>query len=299
MSVYPQFQSQSQHSNFKDINLKRVNFTNNKGFTLLELMVAMMIFAMLALLGWQVFSGLNQANERASSHADTLADLQYAYLQIQNDINQIVAWQVVTGQQPVQPVPTQQANQASQRSQNNQQQANLSQDAMNARLNFFQLSTDSVAFIRFADPDPRYQTSPTLIRVEYLLQSNSLIRRQSAVINENNNKTSAETGMELTLLSDVDNLQLQALLPKPSAQFSSRDNQNNSNHPSYSRQSQSQNQSANQAQNQAQNPPELAPALLPKGLSISFNYQKNPINWRFALPKSAPMLSRLSSHVSE
>ena len=41
-----------------------------RGFTLLELMVAMAIFAMLAVAGWQVFDSVNRARERAQFHAD-------------------------------------------------------------------------------------------------------------------------------------------------------------------------------------------------------------------------------------
>ena len=45
-----------------------------RGFTLLELMVAMAIFAMLAVAGWQVFDSVNRARERAQTHADNLAE---------------------------------------------------------------------------------------------------------------------------------------------------------------------------------------------------------------------------------
>ena len=63
------------------------------GFTLLELLIAMAIFAMLAVVGWQVFDGLNRAKERAQYHADQLSELQYAYLQIQQDMRQVVPYQ--------------------------------------------------------------------------------------------------------------------------------------------------------------------------------------------------------------
>ncbi|MDN5891639.1 MAG: prepilin-type N-terminal cleavage/methylation domain-containing protein, partial [Psychrobacter sp.] len=63
------------------------------GFTLLELMVAMAIFAMLAVAGWQVFDGVNRARERAQFHADNVAALQYAYLQLQQDMGQIIPYQ--------------------------------------------------------------------------------------------------------------------------------------------------------------------------------------------------------------
>ena len=71
---------------------------SNHGFTLLELMVAMAIFAMLAVAGWQVFDGVNRARERAQFHADNLAVLQYAYLQLQQDMNQMIPYQAVDTQ---------------------------------------------------------------------------------------------------------------------------------------------------------------------------------------------------------
>ena len=64
-----------------------------RGFTLLELMVAMAIFAMLAVAGWQVFDSVNRARDRAQLQADNLAALQYAYLQLQQDMGQIIAYQ--------------------------------------------------------------------------------------------------------------------------------------------------------------------------------------------------------------
>lgn len=68
------------------------------GFTLLELMVAMAIFAMLAVAGWQVFDSVNRARERAQFHADNLAVLQYAYLQLQQDMSQIIPYQALDAQ---------------------------------------------------------------------------------------------------------------------------------------------------------------------------------------------------------
>ena len=58
----------------------------------------MAIFAMLAVAGWQVFDGVNRARERAQFHADNLAVLQYAYLQLQQDMGQIIPYQASTTQ---------------------------------------------------------------------------------------------------------------------------------------------------------------------------------------------------------
>ena len=66
-----------------------------RGFTLLELMVALAIFAMLAVAGWQVFDSVSRAREQAQVQADHLAVLQQAYLQIQQDLGQIIAYQTL------------------------------------------------------------------------------------------------------------------------------------------------------------------------------------------------------------
>ncbi len=247
-----------------------INLVVIKGFTLLELMVAMLIFALLALSGWQVFSGLNQANERAGVHVDNLSELQYAYLQIQNDINQVVAWSSVTGQ-PITPSNTADTT----------QYIDKNKVTTETQFNFFQLTPESVSFIRFADPDPRYQTSPTIVRVEYHLTADSLVRRQSQAVDgvrglDNSGfSDNSFTGTESVLLANVSNLSFQALLPEAVTNFTSIDANSSANHSS---------NSSPTGSNQAEKP------LLPKAVAINFDYNEEPIQWRLALPKTAPKL---------
>ena len=124
---------------------------HQRGFTLLELMVAMAIFAMLAVAGWQVFDGVNRARERAQFHADNLAVLQYAYLQVQQDMGQIIPYQAVTTQS-VSAVNNNTSNSTS--SGNNTQ----SSEQINkiAPKPFMSLDIEYVSFVRFADPDRIY-----------------------------------------------------------------------------------------------------------------------------------------------
>lgn len=79
--------------------LKNKNKTlNNKirrniqqiGFTLVELLVAIAIFAVLSALGWKVFDYLLKVRDRNAVHEAHLAELQDAYLQFQRDSLQIV-----------------------------------------------------------------------------------------------------------------------------------------------------------------------------------------------------------------
>jgi general secretion pathway protein J len=63
---------------------------NNKGFTLIELVVAMAIFAVLTLSGWQVFNNLIKVRERTTIKAEQLAAIQEAYEQLSRDFVQAV-----------------------------------------------------------------------------------------------------------------------------------------------------------------------------------------------------------------
>lgn len=229
-----------------------------RGFTLLELMVAMAIFAMLAVAGWQVFDGVNRARERAQFHADQLAVLQYAYLQLQQDMGQIVAYQVPSTQ-----------NSSTNGSNLN---TNSNQDSVAAEP-FMNLDGGQLSFVRFADPDPRYQTSPSLQRVEYVFTDQRLIRRQYHSIEREADSVSLDT----VLLSGVTAGRWQAYLPEVSNNFPSTERQvgNNEN-----------NNSVNTAF------AEIETVLLPKGVGISFTYQDMPLTWQWALaPQPLPVNS--------
>ena len=65
------------------------------GFTLVELLVAIAIFAILSALGWQTFDHIVKIKERNATHEENLSQLQEAYQQIQRDSLQITT--VVAG----------------------------------------------------------------------------------------------------------------------------------------------------------------------------------------------------------
>lgn len=60
------------------------------GFTLVEVLVAIAIFAVLSAAGWMVFDQLIKTRERNTTHLEHLQQLQFAYMQVQRDLSQIV-----------------------------------------------------------------------------------------------------------------------------------------------------------------------------------------------------------------
>lgn len=69
------------------------------GFTLVELLVAIAIFAVLSALGWKVFDYLIKVKDRNAMHEMNLGQLQDAYLQVQRDALQIVPLTAKVGEQ--------------------------------------------------------------------------------------------------------------------------------------------------------------------------------------------------------
>ncbi|MGO2279419.1 MULTISPECIES: type II secretion system minor pseudopilin GspJ [unclassified Psychrobacter] len=231
---------------------------HQRGFTLLELMVAMAIFAMLAVAGWQVFDGVNRARERAQFHADNLAILQYAYLQLQQDMGQIIPYQAAITQS----VST--ANNSTNANDNSRSSEQINKIVPET---FMDLDGDHVGFVRFADPDPRYQSSSSLQRIEYIFADERLIRRQYTSIEGGRDSVSLDS----VLLEGVTAGRWQAYLPELSTKFPS-DDTNSGN-------------STNTARGQAANTVSLKPTaiLLPKGIAVNFTYQDMPITWQWAL----------------
>ncbi|WP_199508971.1 MULTISPECIES: type II secretion system minor pseudopilin GspJ [unclassified Psychrobacter] len=223
-----------------------------RGFTLLELLVAMVIFAMLAVAGWQVFDGVSKARERAQIQADILADMQYSYLQIQQDMAQLVAYESLTAAD----APTNTMSDPAQQI---------------APTPFLTFDTARVEFIRFADPDPRYRSSPTLQRVAYEFAGSQLIRHQYVSLDTSNN-----VSIDSVLLSAVSDGRWQAYLPEVSDRFPDDSNTNT-----------------------AQDDDNNERILLPKGIGVSFSYQDRPLAWRWALAPQPVQVPKVASNTSK
>ena len=80
----------SEHSSSSCARTK-LRFVNPRsGFTLVELLVAIAIFAVLSLLGWKIFDYLLKVRDRNAEHEVHLFELQDAYQQILRDSLQII-----------------------------------------------------------------------------------------------------------------------------------------------------------------------------------------------------------------
>ena len=245
-----------------------------RGFTLLELMVAMAIFAMLAVAGWQVFDSVNRARERAQFHADNLAVLQYAYLQLQQDMAQVIPYQALNTQNNS--TPTNSTNDST----SNSNQAGEQKNEI-APEPFMRVDGEHVSFVRFADPDPRYQSSTSLQHIEYIFADERLIRRQYTSLEDGRDSVSLDS----VLLEGVTAGRWQAYLPELSTKFPSDDVNNSSN--------------TNIALGQAAGAkPDVV--LLPKGIAVNFIYQDMPITWQWALaPQPIPYSSAKAANSND
>ena len=239
------------------------------GFTLLELLIAMAIFAMLAVVGWQVFDGLNRAKERAQYHADQLSELQYAYLQIQQDMRQVVPYQASGAM-----AQTAEAEPLS-ASDTTGSQANKAFDSPKP---IFTLDNNTVSFVRYADPDPRYQTSPTLIRVSYVFDNNQLLRQQFSDLNQGAQAVSLDS----ILIKEISAGQWQAYLPETSSRYPSSD---------ANKSVEATTNTASLSNQGGSNPlgDEQGSQLLPKGVGLTFSYHDIPLTWKFALNSWPPL----------
>ncbi|WP_394211633.1 type II secretion system minor pseudopilin GspJ [Psychrobacter piscatorii] len=245
-----------------------------RGFTLLELMVAMAIFAMLAVAGWQVFDSVNRARERAQFHADNLAVLQYAYLQLQQDMAQVIPYQAPSTQNNSTPT-----NITNDSTDNNNQAGEQKNEIVPEP--FMRVEGERVSFVRFADPDPRYQSSTSIQHIEYIFADERLIRRQYTSLGDGRDSVSLDS----VLLEGVTAGRWQAYLPELSTKFPSDDVNNSSN--------------TNIALGQAAGAkPDVV--LLPKGIVVNFIYQDMPITWQWALaPQPIPHSSAKAANSND
>jgi general secretion pathway protein J len=156
------------------------------GFTLIELVVAMAIFAMLAAAGWKVFDGLMKTRERATLQAERLSNWQMTYGQMLRDMSQVTARPIQTAQGP---------------------QAALLSDGQ------------TLSFTRTGRIDPRIGQLDGLERVRYEVQNNELVRLSLSQPDQ----WDVTPPMRQVMLKDVTDWQVEALNPDSTAIWPSLD----------------------------------------------------------------------------
>lgn len=145
------------------------------GFTLVELLVALVIFALLATLGWQVYDQLVRTKEKTEQKVEELSSLQASYRQLQVDLLNIVpVWQPA---------------------QDNPDPALV-------------LAAKNLSFTRTRPKDPRFDKAPALERVTYQFTENALIRSTSRSLGDGR-----EQPLTATLLEGVSDVRFVALDP--------------------------------------------------------------------------------------
>ncbi len=132
----------------------------SRGFTLIELMVAISIFAVLTVAGWQVFNNLIKVRERTSIKAEQLAAVQEAYEQLSRDFSQVIARPVAI--------------------------ANATEAAFYLNNNEFHLTRTGII-------DPLQQGVSPLARVQYMLVQGQLIRQSYAQVDQSGNLIPTKT----------------------------------------------------------------------------------------------------------
>ena len=166
------------------MNALRQNSTKSRklakqsGFTLVELLVAIAIFAVLSALGWKIFDYLIKVKDRNAMHEENLGQLQSAYQQIQRDTLQMI------------PVTANNAGEL--------------EPALN-------LNNQRLSFSKAGVTDPLKQGVSPYERVEYryIQQEKKLYRLKYS----NLNRVRSEQPLSSVLLSDVDQFQIAVLNP--------------------------------------------------------------------------------------
>ena len=251
--------------------------TSQQGFTLIELMIALVIFAMLALAGWQIMDSLTKSRERGYQHQKSLSQLDYAYLQLSQDLAQTSNYVAV-------PILSETAN-----------DNDTTSDNSAAMTPTFVLNASQISFIRFAAPDPRYQPSAMLAKIQYSVAGETLTKRRFYQLDDNN-----ETPATSVLLTGIKDASWRALTPDAVSvfpdevtlqkvqQIQAQKNTNQTANASTNPISNTPDNATNQNGN-VQNSIDLTPyQQLPRGIELNFSYQGEPITWRFALPSTPP-----------
>lgn len=150
----------------------------NTGFTLLEVLVALAIFAVLSLAGWKVFDSLIKVRERNQIYTEQLSALQSTYTLMLRDFSQVI---------------TRPARQAGQ-----------TEPAL-------MLDNNKITFTRLGAFDPTQRSQSTIERVSY--DYDSAQQRLIRTSYRNPDQSQSQTPPVNVLLNKISNFSIQVLEP--------------------------------------------------------------------------------------
>lgn len=150
----------------------------NTGFTLLEVLVALAIFAVLSLAGWKVFDSLIKVRERNQIYTEQLSALQSTYTLMLRDFSQAIAR------------PARQAGQT--------------EPAL-------MLDNNKITFTRLGAFDPTQRSQSTIERVRY--EYDSAQQRLIRTSYRNPDQSQSQTPPINVLLNKISNFNIQVLEP--------------------------------------------------------------------------------------
>jgi general secretion pathway protein J len=146
------------------------------GFTLLEVMVAMVIFSIMSLMAYEGLANMLRSNEAVEAYEDDLKSLQRAMMFIDRDFRQLVARPRRTG---------------------------FEKNALSAAMTSGLDGEGLVEFTRSGNPNPANQPRSSLQRVQYEFKDNQLLRKSWNLVDH-----LEEEPLVMPLLSDVESVSL-------------------------------------------------------------------------------------------
>ncbi len=171
----------SPHQGFTQLPMRAAGFTKPScraaGFTLLEVLVAMVIFSIMSLMAYEGLSSMLKSNETIGAYEHDLKNLQRAMIFIERDFRQLA------------PRP---------------RRFGFSKEELSPALTAGLDAQGLVEFTRSGNPNPANKSRSALQRVQYDFADNKLVRKSWNLVDH----LDSDEPLVMPLLSDLDSVEL-------------------------------------------------------------------------------------------